>query len=191
VRCAKARIEDAAGCEVRGYRAPSFSIIRESLWALDILAQEGYRYDSSIFPIRHDRYGIADAPRHAHRIDGVTGSIMEVPLSTVRVGTHNLPIAGGGYFRLLPYAWTRWGIARLNSAGEPAVFYIHPWEIDPAQPRLPVGFITARRHYHGLHHTLDRLNMLCKDFAFDTVSAMLATRADATVPMAARWAHAE
>ena len=191
VRRAKATIEDAAGCAVRGYRAPSFSIVRETLWALDILAEEGKSYDSSIFPIWHDRYGIADAPRHAHRIDGLTGSIMEVPASTVRVGTHNLPIAGGGYFRLLPYAWTRWGISRLNRAGEPAVFYIHPWEIDPAQPRLPVGFITTRRHYHGLHNTLARLETLCSDFAFDTVSAMLAAQPAASVSMAAKWAHAK
>lgn len=191
VRRAKATIEDAAGCEVRGYRAPSFSVVRESLWALDVLIQEGHRYDASIFPIRHDRYGIAGAPRHAHRIDRPAGSIMEVPASTVRVGGHNLPIAGGGYFRLMPYAWTRWGIARVNRAGEPAVFYIHPWEIDPDQPRLPVDRITRLRHYGGLHKTLARLDMLCNEFAFDTVSAMLATQPDTTVSMAARWAHAK
>ena len=191
VRRAKATIEDAAGCGVRGYRAPTFSIVRASLWALDVLIQEGHSYDASIFPIRHDRYGIADAPRHAHTIEGAAGSIVEVPASTVRLGAHNFPIAGGGYFRLPPYAWTRWGITRLNRAGEPAVFYIHPWEIDPAQPRLAVGRLAAMRHYHGLHQTLDRLERLCNDFAFDTVSAMLAARPDAAVPMAARWAHAK
>ena len=138
VRRAKATIEDAAGCTVRGYRAPSFSIVRDSLWALDVLIEEGHSYDASIFPIRHDRYGIADAPRHAHRIDTPAGSIVEVPSSTVRIGQHNLPIAGGGYFRLLPYAWTRWGMAKLNGAGEPAVFYIHPWEID-VEPAAVAG----------------------------------------------------
>ena len=190
VRRAKATIEDAAGCIVRGYRAPSFSIVRGSLWALDVLLEEGHSYDASIFPIRHHRYGIADAPRHAHRIDTPAGSIVEVPSSTVRLGRHNLPIAGGGYFRLLPYAWTRWGMTRVNAAGEPAVFFIHPWEIDANQPRLPVGGLTAMRHYHGLDKTLDRLETLCHEFAFDTVSAMLAARPVASVPAAARLAHA-
>jgi polysaccharide deacetylase family protein (PEP-CTERM system associated) len=127
--------------------------VRGSLWALDVLIEEGHSYDASIFPIRHDRYGIADAPRHAHRIDTPAGSIAEVPSSTVRIGKLNLPIAGGGYFRLLPYAWTRWGMARVNGAGEPAVFYIHPWEIDADQPRLAVGRLTAMRHYTGLDKT--------------------------------------
>ena len=191
VRRAKATIEDAGGSVVRGYRAPSFSIVQASLWALDVLIDEGHTYDASIFPIHHDRYGIADAPRHAHRIDRSSGSIAEVPGSTVRLAGQNLPIAGGGYFRLLPYAWTRWGMARLNKAGEPAVFYIHPWEVDPTQPRLPVGRVTAMRHYRGLDKALDRLEMLCNDFSFDTVSAMLAARPDAAVPVAARWAHAK
>jgi polysaccharide deacetylase family protein (PEP-CTERM system associated) len=190
VRRAKATIEDAGGCTVRGYRAPSFSIVRGSLWALDVLIEEGHSYDASIFPIRHDRYGIADAPRHAHRIDSPSGSIVEVPSSTVRMGRHNLPVAGGGYFRLLPYAWTRWGMAKLNGAGEPAVFYVHPWEIDAEQPRLPVGRMTAMRHYHGLGQTLGRLEALCRDFGFDTISAMLAARPVASVPAAARLAHA-
>ena len=190
VRRAKATIEEAAGCTVRGYRAPSFSIVRDSLWALDVLIEEGHSYDASIFPIRHHRYGIADAPRQAHRIDTPSGSIAEVPSSTVRLGQHNMPIAGGGYFRLLPYAWTRWGMARLNDAGEPAVFYIHPWEIDVDQPRLPVGRLTALRHYGGLDRTLGRLEILCKDFSFNTVSAMLAARPVASVPAAARLAHA-
>ena len=190
VRRAKATIEDAAGCTVRGYRAPSFSIVRGSLWALDVLIEEGHSYDASIFPIRHDRYGIPDAPRHAHRIDTPAGSIAEVPSSTVRLGRLNLPTAGGGYFRLLPYGWTRWGMSKLNGAGEPAVFFIHPWEIDVDQPRLPVGRLTSIRHYHGLDKTLGRLETLFNDFAFDTVSAMLAARPVASVPAAARLAHA-
>ena len=190
IKLAKAVLEDISGVEVQGYRAPSFSIVRGSLWALDVLIEEGHSYDASIFPIRHDRYGIADAPRHAHRIDTPAGSIVEVPSSTVRIGQHNLPIAGGGYFRLLPYAWTRWGMSKLNGAGEPALFYIHPWEIDVNQPRLPVGRVTALRHYRGLDKTLDRLDTLGKDFAFNTVSAMLAARPVASVPAAARLAHA-
>lgn len=184
VRRAKAVIEDAAGCAVRGYRAPSFSIVHPSLWALDVLIEEGYAYDASIFPIHHDRYGIPDAPRLPHVIDrcrrklprsGPAGSrrIVEVPASTVRIGGRNFPIAGGGYFRLLPYAWTAWGINRANSEGQPVVFYIHPWEIDPEQPRLPVGRLTTWRHYGGLRKTLDRLEMLCDDFGFDTVASVL------------------
>jgi polysaccharide deacetylase family protein (PEP-CTERM system associated) len=196
VRRAKATIEDACGRQVRGYRAPSFSIVHPSLWALDVLIEEGYAYDSSIFPIRHDRYGIPDAPRLPHVIDrnrrkmarrkaerddtprrtraDLPRRIVEVPAATVRLGNRNLPIAGGGYFRLLPYAWTRWGMARANQAGEPVVFYIHPWEVDPGQPRLPVGRLTAWRHYGGLGRTLGRLERLCADFAFDTIGATLA-----------------
>jgi len=184
VRRAKGTIEDAAGRRVSGYRAPSFSIVEPSLWALDVLIEEGYRYDASIFPIRHDRYGIPDAPRTMHVIDrdrrkharsgpAGTRSIIEVPAATVRLGDRNLPIAGGGYFRLLPYAWTHWGMTRANRAGEPVVFYLHPWEVDPAQPRLPVGRVTAWRHYSGLEKTLDRLERLLLAFAFDTVAATL------------------
>lgn len=194
VRRAKAVIEDAGGRPVRGYRAPSFSIVHPSLWALDVLIEEGYSYDASIFPIRHDRYGIPDAPRHTHVIDrnrrksarrsaergeaprrGVSGTrhIIEVPAATVRLGNRNLPIAGGGYFRLLPYAWTHWGMARANREGAPVVFYIHPWEVDPGQPRLAVGRMTTWRHYGGLGKTLDRLERLFNDFAFDTVAETL------------------
>ena len=176
VRRAKATIENAAGCTVRGYRAPSFSIVRGSLWALDVLIEEGHSYDASIFPIRHDRYGIADAPRHAHRIDTPAGSIAEVPSSTVRIGKLNLPIAGGGYFRLLPYAWTRWGMARVNGAGEPAVFYIHPWEIDPGQPALPASRLGRFRHYRNLDRTHARLRALLSQFAFGPITSLLANR---------------
>jgi polysaccharide deacetylase family protein (PEP-CTERM system associated) len=174
VRRAKAVVEDAAGHGVIGYRAPSFSIVKASLWALDILIEEGYEYDASIFPIHHDRYGIPDAPRHIHRIEREAGVIVEVPGSTVRWGTANLPIAGGGYFRLLPYAWTRWGINRVNAVDqEPVVFYLHPWEIDPDQPRLPVGRTTRLRHYGGLDTTLDRMTRLVTDFRFDSIQSML------------------
>ena len=139
IRRAKDLIESAAAQPVRGYRAPSFSVTARSMWALDVLLEEGYTYDASIFPIRHDRYGIPDAPRWPHTIERGRGRIFEVPGSTVRIGSTNLPVAGGGYFRILPYAWTRWGIARVNAAErQPAIFYLHPWEIDP-RPAAPAG----------------------------------------------------
>lgn len=178
VRRAKQLLEDTAGVSVGGYRAPSFSVTARSLWAVEILIEEGHWYDASIFPIRHDRYGIPGAPRHLHLIQRDSGSLMEMPASTVRVGSVNLPIAGGGYFRILPYAWTRWGIGRLNRRErEPAVFYLHPWEVDPAQPRIPIGRLGHFRHYRNLHKTETRLRRLLADFKFGTVAALLRTRA--------------
>lgn len=175
VRRSKAVLEDAAGVSVTGYRAPSFSITRQSLWALDVLVEEGYTYDASIFPVRHDRYGIPDAPRHAYVLNRPSGTIREVPPSTIRVAGQNLAVAGGGYFRLLPYAWTRLGIARVNRTEQrPAIFYLHPWEIDPEQPRLPVGTATRLRHYGNLAKTHARLARLLDDFAFAPVSDVLA-----------------
>lgn len=175
VGAAKRLLEDVTGARVLGYRAPSFSVVKESLWALDVLLDEGYEYDTSIFPVHHDRYGIADAPRHAHRISRGARSIVEMPGSTVRLGRLNLPVAGGGYFRLLPYAWTRSGIARVNRhEGQPVVFYLHPWEIDPDQPRFQVPVTTRLRHYTGLATTESRLERLMREFRFDTVAAVLA-----------------
>jgi polysaccharide deacetylase family protein (PEP-CTERM system associated) len=174
VRRAKHLLEDASGHVVNGYRAPSYSVTPRSLWALDILIDEGYRYDSSIFPIRHDRYGIPVSPREPFPIDRERGTLMEVPGSTVRVGPLNLPIGGGGYFRLLPYEWTRWGIARLNSVEQQAaVFYIHPWEIDPDQPRLHAGWLGRFRHYRNLDKTEARLRALLTQFRFGTVQSLL------------------
>ncbi len=175
VRSSKRLLEDLTGQRVRGYRAPSFSVTKQSLWALDVLIDEGYEYDTSIFPVHHDRYGIADAPRHAHVITRQAGTIVEMPGSTTRVGGVNLPVAGGGYFRLLPYAWTRTGIARVNrSEGKPVVFYLHPWEIDPGQPRFHVPAATKIRHYTGLSSTRHRLLRLLKQFRFDTIESVLA-----------------
>lgn len=192
VRRAKATIEDAGGCPVRGYRAPSFSIVRASLWALDVLIEEGHSYDASVFPIHHDRYGIPDAPRRPHVIERGAGSIVEVPASTVRVGRTNLPIAGGGYFRLLPYGVTKWGISRVNQRDrDPVVFYIHPWEIDADQPRLPVSRVTRWRHYSNLDDTLHRLDRLLQDFAFDTVAAALEANQATAATAVPRWAHAK
>ena len=174
VRRAKATLEEAAGAPVVGYRAPSYSVVRSTLWALDILVEEGYRYDASIFPIHHDRYGIPDAERHMHVIERPAGALVELPPSTVRIAGTNLPIAAGGYFRLLPYGWTRWGIRRVNMReNRPAVFYLHPWEVDPDQPRIAVGRLTTMRHYTGLGRTADRLTRLVRDFRFDTVRSVL------------------
>jgi polysaccharide deacetylase family protein (PEP-CTERM system associated) len=177
VRRAKRLLEDASGAAVGGYRAPSYSITPRSLWALDILIEEGYTYDASIFPIRHDRYGIPVSPREPFRIERSVGSIVEVPGSTVRVGPMNLPVAGGGYFRIFPYGWTRWGIERLNTLEQhAAVFYLHPWEIDPEQPRLSAGALSRFRHYRNLAKTESRLRALLSQFRFGTVRQLLETK---------------
>ena len=174
VRSAKAAIESACGRPALGYRAPSYSIIESSMWAIDVLIEEGHVYDSSIFPIHHDRYGIPDSPRHPYMLHRTGGSLLELPGSTVRLGGVNLPIAGGGYFRQLPYAWTKWGIDRVNRLErEPVVFYTHPWEIDPEQPRLQVGSAKRVRHYRGLDRTTGRLSRLLQDFRFDSIAAVM------------------
>jgi polysaccharide deacetylase family protein (PEP-CTERM system associated) len=176
VRRAKALLEDVSGRRVLGFRAPSYSVTPRSLWALDILIEEGYVYDTSIFPIRHDRYGIPLSPRHAYILERPSGALIEVPASTATCGPLNVPIAGGGYFRILPYAWTRWGISRVNQReGKPIVFYLHPWEIDPLQPRLPAGWLGRFRHYRNLHETETRLDHLLHDFSFGTLQSMLAS----------------
>jgi polysaccharide deacetylase family protein (PEP-CTERM system associated) len=174
LRRAKAAIEDAVGVPVEGYRAPSFSITARSLWALDVLVAEGYRYDSSIYPIRHDRYGIPSWSRHIHRVERPGGSIWELPGSTIARAGVNLPIGGGGYFRLLPYAWTRLGISSLNrNEGRPAIFYLHPWEVDPDQPRIRAGTVSRLRHYCNLGKTESRLRRLLNEFRFGRVSDVL------------------
>ena len=167
LRRARAAVESAAGAAVVGYRAPSYSITRESLWALDVLISEGYVYDSSIYPIHHDRYGIPSWTRQIHRIDRSGGSLWELPGSTVRWAGTNYPVGGGGYFRLLPYAWTRRGFARVNGIErQPAMFYLHPWEIDPDQPRIDTAWLTAVRHYGNLSKTESRLRRLLSEFRF-------------------------
>ena len=174
VRRSKQVLEDAIGRAVVGYRAPSFSITRQSLWALDVLLEEGFTYDSSIFPVRHDRYGIPDAPRHAYVVQRSGGALTEVPPSTITLAGQNLAVAGGGYFRLLPYAWTRAGITRLNRRERrAAIFYLHPWEIDAEQPRLPVGRLTRLRHYGNLATTEAKLTRLTGEFPFAPVATVL------------------
>jgi polysaccharide deacetylase family protein (PEP-CTERM system associated) len=174
LRASKAAIEDAAGTSVVGFRAPSYSVIESSRWALDVLVEEGFAYDASIFPIHHDRYGIPDSPRHPHVLSCGGGSLLEVPGSTVRLGGINIPIGGGGYFRQFPYAFTKWGIERVNRLErQPITFYTHPWELDPEQPRFAVGVATRVRHYRGLSQTSDRLRRLLTDFRFDSISSVL------------------
>ncbi len=175
VRRAKKLLEDMTGTPVYGYRAPSFSIVKSSLWALDILAEEGFQYDSSIFPIRHDRYGVPGAHRFPHQWKVTNGTgLAEFPISTFRVGGVNLPVAGGGYFRLLPYAMTRWAIQRLNNTERrPAVVYVHPWELDPAQPRVPGPLVGRFRHYVNLHTIEAKLHRLLDGFSFQGLRSLL------------------
>ena len=174
----KRLLEETLGQPIRGYRAASYSITRQSLWALDVLREAGFVYDSSIFPIRHDLYGIPSHPRFCSIMHGEHGApLVEFPLSTLRLGGTNFPLAGGGYLRLFPYAYTRWGIRYLNKReGQPAVVYLHPWELDPAQPRLPAGRLSRFRHYTNLHRMEERLVHLLQDFSFGTMSEVLHTR---------------
>jgi polysaccharide deacetylase family protein (PEP-CTERM system associated) len=168
----KRLLEDTIGAPVRGYRAASFSIGRDNLWALDVLGELGYEYSSSIYPVRHDLYGMPEAPRHAfrHRTNG----ILEVPMTTLEILGRNLPCAGGGFFRLLPYAYFRWAIRRVNAeSGRAAIFYFHPWEIDPGQPRQGgLGLKTRFRHYVNLARTRPRLERLLADFTWDRMDRL-------------------
>jgi polysaccharide deacetylase family protein (PEP-CTERM system associated) len=183
VRRAKGLLEQVSGVQVNGYRAPSYSIVPRSLWALDVLIEEGHTYDASIFPIRHDRYGIPVSARHPYVIERAHGRLVECPASTAEVGGTNLPIAGGGYFRLLPYRWTHWGIRRVNQTERrPVIFYLHPWEIDPDQPRLPVGLLSRVRHYRNLGETEPRLRQLLRDFSWGTLRSVLPSFAAESVP---------
>jgi len=160
-------LEDVGGVAVRGYRAASYSISAENLWALDVLKECGYQYSSSIYPIRHDLYGMPEAPRFAFRHKG--SGILEIPVTTVVVGGIRLPCGGGGYFRLFPYAFSRWALRRVNETdGQSGMFYFHPWEIDPEQPRIPgIGLKTRIRHYLNLRHMDARLQRLLDDFRWD------------------------
>jgi len=163
-------LEDIIGSAVFGYRAASYSIVRESLWALDILVELGFVYDSSIFPVHHDRYGIPDAERVPHRMATPNGkSIVEWPLATARILGFRFPVAGGGYFRLLPYWLSCWGLASINrNDRQPFIFYLHPWEIDPAQPRVSASWLSQFRHYTNLGKCEERLRRLLGEFQFGT-----------------------
>lgn len=165
---AKTLLEDTGGRPVRGYRAPSFSIGRDNPWAFDALEQAGYRYSSSVYPVRHDHYGMAEAPRFPY---AARPGLIEIPIATTRMFGQNLPAGGGGYFRLAPYALSRWAVRRINDAERrPAVFYFHPWEIDPEQPRVPRTTLRTRfRHYVNLRRTEPRLHRLLRDFRWGPI----------------------
>ncbi len=169
VRRAKRLLEDIGGSPVKGYRAPTFSLNAKSSWAVDILAEEGHAYSSSIYPIRHDLYGMPNAPRFAHRPRG--DEFVELPMTTVAVFGQNLPCSGGGYFRLFPYAVSAWALRRVHHLDrQPCIFYFHPWEVDPDQPRVPgIPWKSRLRHYVNLGRTEARLRRLLNDFAWSRI----------------------
>lgn len=173
VEDSKRLLEDIGGVEVTGYRAASYSIGASNLWALDELHEAGYLYSSSIYPIRHDIYGMPEAPRFAHHPRGENG-ILEVPITTVQFGERKFPCGGGGYFRLFPYALSRWAIRRVNQVdGQSGIFYFHPWEIDPHQPRLQnLSAKTRFRHYLNLERFEGRLRSLLQDFRWDRMDRL-------------------
>ena len=172
---AKALLEDLTGEAIAGYRAASYSITKKSLWALDVLCELGFKYDSSIFPIRHDVYGIPDAPTAPAPMRTPSGaSIVEFPMSTVDMLGVRVPVSGGGYFRLLPYSLTRAGLKQLNVRWKrPFVFYLHPWEIDTGQPRMVSGWLSRFRHYTNIGRCEARLDRLLAEFPFTTMNCVL------------------
>jgi polysaccharide deacetylase family protein (PEP-CTERM system associated) len=174
-RRSKAMLEDVIGAPVLGYRAASYSITQQSFWAIDILCDLGFRYDSSIFPIAHDRYGIPGADTRPGVLRSARGqSIVEFPLSTKQVLGMRVPVSGGGYFRQLPYWFTRWALQSINSSDQlPFIFYLHPWEIDAQQPRFKASLLSRFRHYTNLDVCEARLTQLLKDFRFTTVRDVL------------------
>ena len=174
----KRLLEDLGGAEVIGYRAASFSITQRSLWALDVLAELGFRYDSSIFPIRHDRYGIPGAVAEPGKVTAPSGAtLVEFPMSAATFFGVKVPVSGGGYFRLLPYAVTRRGLRQINeTCSRPFTFYLHPWEVDPGQPRIQVKWFSRFRHYTNLRRCEPRLRRLLGEFRFAPMRAVLAAR---------------
>ena len=174
VRTARKILQDQSGQTVIGYRAPSFSIVKQTSWAHRILVEEGYTYDSSVFPIYHDLHGNPDAPREIHTIETEAGRIIEFPPAVITRFGNNIPTGGGGYFRFFPYFITARWLKKINRLGQPFVFYIHPWEIDPDQPRIPGASLKSRfRHYLNLKHTANRLQKLFRDFEFTTVREII------------------
>ncbi len=172
---AKQILEDVIGQPVYGYRAASYSITAQSLWALDILVEAGFSYDSSIAPIRHDLYGIPDAPRFPYRLELDGGhEIVEFPPSTVQLASFRVPVAGGGYFRIFPFWFSRWGMRVINNTEHmPFSFYLHPWDIDPEQPRFSASWFSRFRHYTNLHKARPRLAKLITQFDFDTMANVI------------------
>jgi len=167
-------LEAIVGEKVVGYRAPSYSIVPETLWAWELLSAQGIRYDSSIFPIKHDRYGVPGLPRYPFTITlDNDRELVEFPLSTVRILGKNIPIAGGGYLRLYPYWFVKWAVRRINRGGHPVIFYLHPWEIDPFQPKQEVSFFEKLRHYSNIWATESKIKALIRDFQFAPVREVL------------------
>lgn len=174
-RRAKDILEQIGQVSVRGYRAASYSITPRSRWALDVLVESGFEYDSSIFPVRHDRYGMPGSERWPHRLNTEGGGkIVEFPLSTLKWRGLSVPIAGGGYFRIYPYSFSHRGLGSINVRDRmPFVFYLHPWEVDPQQPRIRAGALSRFRHYHNLHRCEKRLRCLLEDFRFAAMEDVL------------------
>lgn len=183
IQKAKALLEDLSGTPVWGYRAPSFSIGHGNLWAFDSLARAGYRYSSSIYPIAHDHYGMPDSPRFAYE---VRPGLLEIPVTTLRLFDRNFPSSGGGYFRLLPYPLSRWMLNRVNTVdAQSGVFYFHPWEIDPGQPRIAgIGAKTRFRHYVNIGRTEARLNQLLSDFQWGRMDQIFLGQTTSSVTFA-------
>ena len=173
-RDSKNLLEDIVGKSVRGYRAASYSITKQSLWALDILVELGFEYDSSIFPVAHDRYGIKGTPQLPHVLETPNrNTLVEYPLSTFRVLGQTIPVAGGGYFRLYPYWLSSFFFRKINQQHAPFVFYMHPWEIDPTQPRIKASLLSEFRHYNNLDKGYQRLSRLLSEFSFTTMQDKL------------------
>ena len=173
VRKAKGILEDLLGLKVVGYRAPTFSITKETQWALPILVEEGFLYDSSIVPVLHDNYGIPGAPPFIHRIETSSGMLWEIPPSTSKIGGIHIPIAGGGYFRLFPYQVLRYFLKRFERGGRPLIMYFHPWEVDPGQPRMKGSMLSRFRHYVNLDKTQGRLEQLLDEFSFGPIRKLV------------------
>ncbi len=173
VRSSKEVLEDVTGQPVLGFRAPSFSILPGGEWAFDILVEEGYAYDSSLFPIHRPGYGYPDAPRFPHVLDRTAGPLLEFPMTTTVMGGMRIPASGGGYFRHFPYSITRRAFREHTEAGIPAMFYIHPWEMDVGQPRLRAPLLTRVRHYAGIGRTEGRLDRLLSEFRFTSIASRL------------------
>lgn len=174
IRSAKALLEDLTGAPVIGYRAPSFSLTRKTMWALEILSEQGFQYDSSLFPIHHDRYGVPDAARFPYAVTFEDRTLYEFPMSTIAVLGANIPMAGGGYLRLFPSWLTHWGIRRVNGTeGQPTMVYVHPWEVDPDQPRIRGRRLSRFRHYLNLGRTESRLEGLLASFPFGPIRTVL------------------
>ena len=176
VRSSKDILEQLCGQEVNGFRAPSFSIVPGCEWAFDVLLDAGYRYDSSLFPIRRPGYGYPSAPVSPHRIERAGGVLVELPIATREMLGVRVPAGGGGYFRQLPYGLCRGALAGAGAQGTPGIFFIHPWEVDPGQPRLDVPWLTRIRHYRGLGRTSARLERLLGEFRFTSVARSSALR---------------